>query len=212
MRFGDFEIDKARRQLRRGGRPLHVSPKGLALLELLVERRPAALSKAEIRDHIWPRTFVADSNLTSLVNEVRTALGDDPREPLFLRTVFGFGYAFCGRVAEQPASGHRCRLYSDEREIALAAGATTLGRADDVTALVDGPSVSRYHARIEVRDGRATIEDLGSKNGTFVGDERLAGPRVLADGDVIRLGHVPLTFRVLRTAADSTRSSARSRR
>jgi len=212
MRFGEFELDQAGRQLLRGGRPLHVSPKALALLELLVERRPAALSKAEIRDRIWPRTFVADSNLTSLVNEVRTALGDDAREPRFVRTVFGFGYAFCGDVAERSPRASRCRLYYDGRELALAEGETIIGRADDATALVDAASVSRYHARIRVRAGHATIEDLESKNGTFVRDERLAGPCELQDGDEIRLGHVPLTFRVLRTAAESTRSATRSRK
>jgi len=212
MQFGEFELDQAGRQLLRGGRRLHLSPKALALLGLLVERRPAALSKAEIRDRIWPRTFVADSNLTSLVNEVRTALGDDAREPRFLRTVFGFGYSFCGEVAERAPRGCRCRLYYDGREIALAEGETILGRAEDVGAVIDAASVSRRHARIDVRSGRATIEDLGSKNGTFVRDERLVGPRALEDGDEIRLGYAPLTFRGLRTAAESTRTASRSRR
>jgi hypothetical protein len=86
MRFGEFELDQPGRQLLRDGRPLRLSPKALALLDVLLERRPAALSKAEIRDRVWPRTFVADSNLSSLVTELRTALRDDARKPRFLRT------------------------------------------------------------------------------------------------------------------------------
>jgi pSer/pThr/pTyr-binding forkhead associated (FHA) protein len=48
--------------------------------------------------------------------------------------------------------------------------------------------VSRQHARLTIEGEVATLEDLGSKNGTFVGDERLSSPRVLRDGDEIRLG------------------------
>ena len=214
MRFDEFELDVAGRQLLRGGRPLPLGPKALALLELLLQRRPAALSKAEIRDHVWPRTFVSDSNLTSLVTELRTCLGDEARNPRFVRTVYGFGYAFCGAVEETAGGARpapvRFRLYYDGREIALPEGESTLGRADDVTALVDAASVSRRHARIRVREGRATLEDLGSKNGTFVRGERLLASRELRDGDEIRLGHVPLTFRVLGTAA-STRTDTRVR-
>ena len=213
MRFGEFELDRAGRQLLRDGQPLCLTPKAFALLDLLLERRPAAVPKAEIRDRVWPGTFVADSNLTSLVTELRGALGDDPRKPRFLRTVYGFGYAFCGHAsgASRREAG-RCRLYGDGREITVAEGEAVLGRGDDVDVLVDASSVSRRHARIRVRDGRATLEDLRSKNGTFVRGERLVGPRDLADGDEIRLGHVPFTFRVLRAAAESTRTAARSPR
>ncbi len=216
MRFGEFELDQSGRQLLRNGRQLRLSPKAFALLDLLLDRRPAALSKAEIRDRVWPRTFVADSNLTSLVTDLRTVLGDDARRPRFLRTVYGFGYAFCGEVGRPPgpsprATG-RCRLYGDGREIALVDGEVILGRGDDADVLVDAASVSRRHARIRVRDGRATLEDLGSKNGTSVQGESLVEPRELRDGDEIRLGYVPLTFKVLRTAAESTRTATRSRR
>jgi DNA-binding winged helix-turn-helix (wHTH) protein len=216
LRFAEFELDQAGRQLLREGRAVRLSPKALALLRLLLERRPAALSKAEIRDHVWPETFVADSNLTSLVAELRTALADDARKPRFLRTVHGWGYAFCGAVSAPATPSRRAavrfRLYYEEREIALADGETTLGRGDDVGALIDAGSVSRHHARIRVREGRATVEDLGSKNGTFVQGERVGEPRELRDRDEIRLGYVPLTFRVLRTSAVSTRTPSRSRR
>lgn len=211
LRFGEFELDTAGRRLLRGGRPLSASPKALALLELLLRRQPAAVSKAEIRDHVWPRVFVSDSNLTSLVNELRRCLGDDARSPVLVRTVYGFGYAFCRPVEIGGASREavRYRIYVDGREIALHEGECTLGRDDDVTALIDAASVSRRHALIRVQGDRAVIEDLGSKNGTFVRGERLLAPRELSDGDEIRLGRVPLLFRVL-SGADTTRTDTRA--
>jgi len=100
--FGDFELDQERRQLLRAGDPVPLEPKAYELLSLLLERRPRALSRAQIRDAIWPSTFVSESTLAVVVNGIRAALADDARQPRFVRTVHGFGYAFCG---EARASG-----------------------------------------------------------------------------------------------------------
>ncbi len=100
--FGDFELDQERRQLLRSGQPVPLEPKAYELLSLLLERRPRALSRAQIRDVVWPQTFVSESTLAVVVNGIRQALGDDARQPRFIRTVHGFGYAFCG---EARASG-----------------------------------------------------------------------------------------------------------
>jgi len=94
LRFGDLTFDGGRRLLIRGADAVHLSPKAFQLLELLLARRPDAVSKAEIQDVLWPRTFVSETNLPALVNEVRRALGDRAREPKFVRTVHGYGYAF----------------------------------------------------------------------------------------------------------------------
>ena len=98
--FGDFELDQERRQLLRSGQPVPLEPKAYELLGLLLERRPRALSKAQIRDVIWPETFVSESTLAVVVNGIRQALEDDARHPRFIRTVHGFGYAFCGEARE----------------------------------------------------------------------------------------------------------------
>jgi WD40 repeat protein/DNA-binding winged helix-turn-helix (wHTH) protein len=98
--FGDFELDQERRQLLRSGEPVPLEPKAYELLNLLLERRPRALSRAQIRDGIWPRTFVSESTLAVVVNGIRQALEDDARQPRFIRTVHGFGYAFCGEARE----------------------------------------------------------------------------------------------------------------
>jgi pSer/pThr/pTyr-binding forkhead associated (FHA) protein len=70
-----------------------------------------------------------------------------------------------------------------------------LGRVGAGAAL-DSPTVSRHHARIVVVGEAATIEDLGSKNGTFVNDEAVTSLRNLKDGDRVRVGSFLLTFRL----------------
>ena len=144
-----------------------------------------------------------------------TRAGTEGREPLFIRNVRGFGYAFCGAVEEEAAKrvtdgSTACRLEWGKREIALREGENVLGRTQDAVAWLDSASVSRRHARIVVSGGSATIEDLGSKNGTCVSGRRIDGPTPLEGGDQIELGSVLMTFRVFR-AAGSTETK-RSRR
>ena len=76
-----------------------------------------------------------------------------------------------------------------------------LGRDPDVAVRIDAPGVSRHHARILAQGGHFTLEDLGSKNGTYLRDARLASPAELADGDELRLGQTLVVFRVLREGA-----------
>jgi DNA-binding winged helix-turn-helix (wHTH) protein len=214
VHFGEFAIDFGSRQLLRGRRAIHLGPKAFDLLHLLLTKRPQALPKAQLQNQLWPRTFVSESSLTSVVTELRAALADEARRPRFIRTVYGYGYAFCGEATEvaegvPPMSPRevRLRLFLEDREIALRAGENVLGRVDEGIAWFESPTVSRRHARILVADGQATLEDLGSKNGTFLRGKRLTTPVVLSDGDDIVLGRMHMTFRVLpplstRTAAD----------
>jgi DNA-binding winged helix-turn-helix (wHTH) protein len=213
LHFGDFSVDFGSRQLLRRAEEIHLGPKAFELLEALLKNRPRALSKAQLQSHLWPRTFVSESNLTSVVTELRAALRDEARRPRFIRTVYGFGYAFCGEAAEVADAvfpgttrAMRLRLFLDDREIALREGENILGRLDEGVAWLESPTVSRRHARILVSSGQATLEDLGSKNGTFLRGQRLTSPARLSDGDEILLGHVHMTFRVLPPV--STRTQA----
>jgi len=198
--FGEFTLDRATRQLLNAGAERHLEPKAFELLDLLVGRRPDAVAKSEIRDRLWPKTFVSESNLTDLVAQVRNALGDSPRRPRFIRTVHGFGYAFLAEAWEERAapSGRRRltpRVILDERTITLGPGENVLGRDQDVAVCIDAPGVSRRHARIVVTGSDVTLEDLGSKNGTFLREQRLEAPAALRDGDTFRLGRLLLVFR-----------------
>jgi DNA-binding winged helix-turn-helix (wHTH) protein len=218
LRFGDFVLDPGARQLRLGEEERHLGPKAFELLELLLRHRPNVVSKESLHDRLWPGTFVSGSTLATVVGEIRSALGDDATTPRFLRTVHGVGYAFCGDAREEetspvaprsslagtagPAARLSYRLLFDDREITLRPGDNLLGRVDDGILWIDSPSVSRRHARIRVESGRATLEDLGSKNGTFWRGQRISAPVVLSDGDEVRLGKIALVLRIL--PADAT--------
>jgi DNA-binding winged helix-turn-helix (wHTH) protein len=203
-RFGDFTLDGATRQLLAKGEDVHVSPKAFELLQVLLVNAPRAVSKAELQEHLWPTTFVEETNLAGLVVEIRRALDDPAARPRFIRTVYGFGYRFVGdvRVDQSPPAGPtsppraRLSLVLDRRELMLMEGTNVIGRAPDATIQIDYAGVSRHHARIVVSDGDATLDDAESKNGTYLNGKRIAGPTVLSDGDMIRLGNVALTFRV----------------
>jgi len=204
VRFGDFVLDRGTRQLLRDGQERRIGPKAFDLLELLLSLRPNVVAKERIRDRLWPDTFVAGSTLATVVGELRSALGEDPKRPQFLRTVHAVGYAFCGeardcgpRRVSGPAVPASYRLVLADHDVALRQGENLLGRVEDGVAWIESPTVSRRHARILVEGGQAILEDLASKNGTFLRGQRVVAPTVLHDGDVIRLGRVAMTLRVV---------------
>ena len=203
VRFGAFRLDADTRQLFRGESEVHLSPKAFELLRLLVEVRPKALSKTDLTERLWPRTFVSEANLSVLAAEIRAALEDRPKSPRFVRTVQRFGYAFCGSAVEVAASGSSGTsggqsywLMIGSRRVPLDEGEHVIGRDPSVSVWLDVPGVSRRHARLRIASGQATIEDLASKNGTRVGDRRIGSPTALKDGEEVRIGSALLTFRV----------------
>jgi len=202
--FGDCVFDGERRELTRAGTLVHCGPKLLAMLELLLDAAPRAVTKTEMHQAIWPGTFVTDATLTSLVAELRTAIGDDAKTPRLLRTIHGYGYSFIGAIADtRPARSTPsvCRIVAGDREVMLAAGENIIGRAPDAAVFVDDTGVSRQHARVIVDGSRATVEDLGSKNGTIVDGQRIEGSTPLANGALIVVGATVLRFRIVTSGA-----------
>ena len=197
FRFGDVILDRGRRGLFRKGEAVHLSPRAYRLLELLLDRRPAAVSRQEILDTLWPDVVVSDGSIAVLVNELRKALGDDAREPRWVRTVPAFGYALDGAVRPEegarPSSRHG--VVWAGTVVPLEEGENLLGRDLSSVVVIGHPSVSRRHARIVVEGPAAFVEDLGSHTGTFVGPERVTGRVPLRDGDEVHLGTVTLTYR-----------------
>jgi DNA-binding winged helix-turn-helix (wHTH) protein len=220
VKFGDFVLDRGTRQLLRGGHERRLGPKAFELLELLLDQRPNVVARERIRDRLWPDTFVSESTLATLMAEVRAALDESPKRPVFLRTVHGVGFAFCGQALEtEPrtrAAGDApaFRLVLEDREVALHPGENLLGRVEEGVAWFESSTVSRRHARIRVEGGEVILEDLASKNGTFVRGQRISGPTALFDGDVFRLGRVKVTLRSLQpdevTRSDDGEPPARS--
>ena len=198
LRFEDCVFDSDTREVFRSGQVVSVPPKVFQLLELLIRERPKALSKEQIHEKLWPDTFVSDANLANLAADLRAALGDVAKSPRIIRTVQRFGYAFVADAVTaqvEDAAVSVFRLIWDGREISLSEGENVLGRDRAAIAWIDAFSVSRRHARITVAGDDATIEDLGSKNGTFVGGRPVEARQPLRDGDEIRIGTVTLTLR-----------------
>ncbi len=198
--FGSFVLDVGRRQLLENGREVHLSPKALLLLLALLEVRPKAVSRAEIHDRLWPSTFVVDSNVGAIVNEVRRAISDSAQASRFIRTVHGYGYAF---HAEQRDAAPEpmpvlvvARVLWGDRESPLVQGVNVIGRDPQARVHVDDRTVSRRHATITIDASGARLEDLDSKNGTFLEGRRISEPVELRDDAAFEVGSVRMIFRV----------------
>jgi DNA-binding winged helix-turn-helix (wHTH) protein len=204
LRFGECSFDTDAHVLLRSTDEVHLSPKAYELLRLLLEHRPNAVSKTDLVQRIWPGVFVSDSSVTRLVSEVRTAIGDRRGETCLIRTLHRFGYAFVAAVEQQthaaessPAPPPRCWLICGSLEFPLRDGEHIAGRTPAASVRLDSPRVSRRHTRFDVSGAHAMIEDLGSKNGTFVNEKPVVTPTPLAPGDAVRIGPFTLIFRAL---------------
>jgi DNA-binding winged helix-turn-helix (wHTH) protein len=166
-RFHHFTLDSDTRRLLEGQREIHLSPKAFNLLLVLVQNRVRAMSRAELQKHLWPSTFVLDTNLASLVAEIRRALDDIAEDPRFVRTMHRFGYWFIGAIQGDPVGLERTAppikywLVWETRQVPLSEGENIVGRSPDAAVWIDAPGVSRHHARIVLAGSDATLEDLG---------------------------------------------------
>ena len=158
LRLGEMTLDLDARQLVRGADEVHLSPKAFELLKILVENRPRALAKNELHERLWPATFVSEVNLAALIAEIRDALGDDARKPVFVRTAHRFGYAFSGSALEtpriEPARATFCWLVKDGRRLPLRPGREhpwTRARRRDRSRIADSVAATRAHRRLRGR-------------------------------------------------------------
>jgi DNA-binding winged helix-turn-helix (wHTH) protein len=208
LRFGNCVIDTETREVLRQGEEVILSPKAYRLLMLLVEARPKAVAKETLYQALWPDTFVVEANLPNLIGEIRSGLGEAAHRAQFIRTHHGFGYAFSADVEVTSIDGLEPAVLAylikpDGQSLPVRGITCVIGRGADAQVRLDLPGVSRHHARITIADGRALVEDLQSKNGTFVRGERVGEPRTAMNGDELGFGSVRVTFRL----ASPTRST-----
>jgi hypothetical protein len=158
--------------------------------------------KEHIHARLWPETYVSEASLQALISDIRQAIGDDGRRRAMVRTIHGVGYAFTADVIEAGAprseapDAARAWLIGELGRIPLRQGENLLGRGGEDVTEIDDTTVSRRHARLTLRQSDAVLEDLDSKNGTWLHDERVTGRVVIADGDAVRLGSARFTFRI----------------
>jgi DNA-binding winged helix-turn-helix (wHTH) protein len=217
-RFGHFFYDAASRGLLRDGVEIPLTHKSRELLLLFLHNPGRLLTREEITGKVWPDVAVTDDAVRFQVAELRKALGEDGDAAI--RTIRREGYRWEPTVKsaadrpvrspggpDAPSAPHRFRLVLETREVQLVEGENVLGRDPDAALWIDHPSVSRKHARIVIVAGKASVEDLRSKNGTFVDGKRIAKRTALADGDQIRVGPETMVLRELSPA--TTRSERR---
>ena len=202
LRFGTCVFDSGLRELSRNGRRVPLTPKAYALLEALVETRPQPFSREDLARRLWPDTFVEPGNLHNLVSEIRAATGDD--EHAIIRTVHRFGYSFDAAGAAEETVRYVVTIGRDE--IPLREGENTIGRDPSDTVVINAPEVSRRHARLTLAGTRITIEDLGSKNGTFLGSVRVTSPMDVEPGADIVVGTTRMTVSTV-SGLPSTRTA-----
>jgi len=227
-RFGSFSIDTELRRLDRDGVELHLTPKAFDLLAFLIQSAPKVVAKQELHARLWPDTFVADATLVGLVKEIRRVLeqrGDTP-----LRTYHRVGYAFSEPLdaleadpafrsskprpgAAQPSKAAATHwIVRGQQRMPLVEGENLIGRDPSSAVWLDVVGVSRRHARLTVRGNSATLEDLGSKNGTLRGGERVTDAVALRDADRIQIATVVLVFRAATRGVSTTKTRQRSLR
>ena len=204
-RFGPFRLVLDQRLLERDGTPVALTAKAFDLLAALVQQRTRALSKDELLALVWPGSVVEEGNLSQQVFVLRRTLADAGE---CVATVPRHGYRFVATVVEEhenhsPAKSPHCIVW-DGREYPLREGVTVIGRAEDADLRIPLPSLSRHHARVIVRGLAATLEDLGSRHGSWRGSLRVRGSVGLSGGDEIRLGTATLVYCVV-TPNDTTR-------
>ena len=223
FKFAEFELDVEAYVLRRPGGPLRLEKLPMEVLILLVQRAGTLVQRSEIQAMLWdPDIYIEhDSAINTAVRKIRRTLGDDAENPRFLETVVGKGYRFIAPVeggasppAQSSANHGRSSVrrqrgfpsYSVTRgrqEFILEPGETVFGRDPAAGAYVDHPSVSRRHACISIGSQGAVLEDLKSRNGTFVNGSRIDGPTKIGHGAVIGLGPITLTFVVVEAPAST---------
>ncbi len=212
FRIGEWLVEPAAGSISRDGERTRLEPKVLEVLSYFAARPGEVVTKRDLIDAVWQVEVISNSRLTRVIADLRQALGDDAGEPRFVETIPTRGYRLVAAVRAVGTPGSvdteiasTFKLEVAGRGYPLAEGENILGRGSDVDVRIDSEWVSRVHARVIVDGNAASIEDLGSKNGTYLHGERLVGRTELHDGDEISVGRGVVMIRFV-TVIGSTRT------
>ena len=181
FRFGEFELDLDRYELRRGGEAVKAEPRVLEVLNYLIERRDRVVPKEELLDTLWADVHVSDSALTTAIRDARRALSDSPTDPRWIRTIYGRGFRFVGQVddkaaAPAPPAPAPVLPAADDKSIAVLPF-TDLSPAHDQRHFCEGIAEELINTLTRLREvrvvSRATAFDFSEDD-----DVRLLGTRL----------------------------------
>jgi DNA-binding winged helix-turn-helix (wHTH) protein len=202
FKVGDWLVVPSLNRLSRGEETVQLELKMMEVLVHLTAQAGELVSKRELIDSVWQVEVISDGTLTRAVALLRKALGDDARNPRYIETIPKRGYRFIAPVDRSnlaptpaPAAATRFVLEAPDSDIPLSEGENLIGRDPEATIRIDIGGVSRRHAKIVIDGPDVTIEDVGSKNGTYLRGRRIQKPKRLVHGDEIRIGHKVARFR-----------------
>ena len=162
FRFAEFEVSRRQRQIRRRGAVLPLIPRYFDLLVLLIERRPAVVTRREIFDHVWRDVIVSDGALSQAVRTLRRTLGDDSREPVFIRTASRHGYSFVFTEVREEADDLEPPSAAHDEPVAWPAGGDAGARIDSLVAQLVGGGAAGARAIEDQRDLAQQLHGLGT--------------------------------------------------
>jgi DNA-binding winged helix-turn-helix (wHTH) protein len=194
-------VDVGARMVRRAGIEIRLAPKAFDLLLMLVRNQPNAVPHEQLHAALWPGVHVSETSLAALITQLRKALGDTSGDGRVIRTLHRVGYAFIGEATVAGPSPEAAtpvsRLIWRGESFDVPEGESVIGRDRTCAIRLDADSVSRHHARLNVTGDEVSIEDLGSKNGTWVDGERIQRAAVLTDGTCFRIGSETVRFELI---------------
>ena len=199
--FSQFSFDPVEGRLFRGADELPLTRKASTLLGCLIDRAGTWVSKDAIMAAVWPDTYVQPDNIKVLVREIRLALGDAPKAPLYIRSAVGRGYTFVSRISDQ----------AEHRGADAAAGSRApivVNRGPELAMLADALDAARASARRlvivsgEHGSGKSVLCDV------FLRGAQVNGPARTSYGQCFDRESDPEPYLSLPRRAGSPRSSA----
>jgi TolB-like protein len=106
-RFGEFELDRAAGELRRGGLPVPLERQVFELLRVLIENGDRLLTRDELLEKVWDGRIVSDSAIASRIKSARQAIGDDGKSQRWIKTLHGRGFRFVGQIESLASASFR---------------------------------------------------------------------------------------------------------
>ena len=179
--FDKFVVDQNDERLIGPDGPVHLGNKAFRVLGALIAQEGRLLTKDALFDDVWDGTTVGEAALTSVIKELRRALGDDPKQPRFIESVYGRGYRFIGIPTALPYSSGNAHNEPVRSQPAvfvaptgiLPSSGTLIGRTDEIATLdalltaervvsiVGAGGVGKTTTAIEIGRGRRTVYDDG---------------------------------------------------
>jgi DNA-binding winged helix-turn-helix (wHTH) protein len=163
LRFGVFEVDFQERELRKRGIRLHLQKKPFQVLELLLRKPGALVTRTELEEHLWPDLHVNFGHgLNTAINSLREALGDSSSAGRFIETRPGLGYRFTASVEEVPerAYGNRAKPRYDPKPEAEQCYRKGKYLQNKLTEADLGKSIPHFEAAIS-QDPRYALAYIG---------------------------------------------------